>query len=211
MRALGGIVDGAATAEAFHVLIGRPKEALRVLVPTTAFGDAAALAEHLRDRIIAKTTAVDIAPQVAKRGGPDTNYARNVAAQRMSAGNPDRQAWEREWTAMRNRRDLELRELATQYRVKAKSADSKEKKRLRLEQRKAEAAIVRAHQPEDFGAWLHSRKDAEEETLDRLNALYKQRTDRAETLKREAERSQTQSRSADRAPEPPKKSRARRR
>lgn len=90
VRALGGIVDGAATAEAFHVLIGRSKEVLRVLVPMTTFADAGELADHLRDRVIAKGVSVDVSPQLAKRGGPDTDYARNVAALRVNAENPDR-------------------------------------------------------------------------------------------------------------------------
>jgi hypothetical protein len=175
VRALGGIVDGAATAEAFHVLIGRSKAALRVLVPVTAFEDAGELAEHLHDRIIAKGTSVDIRPEVAKRGGPDTDYARNVNAQRMSAQNPDRQEWEREWTTMRNRRDIALRNLAAQYRAKAAAADPQQKKTLRQEQRKAEAAIVREHQPEDFGVWLHRRNEHQEAALGRLEALFKQR------------------------------------
>jgi hypothetical protein len=124
VRALGGIVDSAATAEAFHVLIGRSKAALRVLVPQTAFEDAAELAEHLRDRIVAKGTRVDISGDVAKRGGPDTDYARNLNAQRMGAENPDRQEWEREWTGMRNRRDIEIRNLAAEYRAKARGRRS---------------------------------------------------------------------------------------
>ena len=99
-----------ATLLAVSSAIGRSKEALKVLVPETAFADCAELAE-LRDRIIAKGTTQDISAQIAKRGGPDTDYARNVNAQRMSAENPDRQEWEREWTAMRNRRDIQIREL----------------------------------------------------------------------------------------------------
>jgi hypothetical protein len=175
VRAIGGIVDGAATAEAFHVLIGRSKDALRVLVPKTAFEAAGELAEHLRDRIVAKGTTVDISAEIAKRGGPETDYARDVNAQRASAENPDRQQWEREWTAMRNARDLEIRNLAAEYRAKAAIADPEEKKRLRKEQRKAEAAIVRTHLPEDFGAWLQRRRDREDETLERLDELFRQR------------------------------------
>ncbi len=175
VRALGGIVDGAATAEAFHVLIGRSKAALRVLVPKTAFEDALELAEHLRERIVAKGTSVDISAELAKRGGPDTDYARNVNAQRMSAENPERQEWEREWTAMRNRRDIEIRNLAAEYRAKAAIADPKQRKRLRQEQRKAEAAIVEAHQPEDFGVWLHHKAERDEIVLERLEALFTER------------------------------------
>jgi hypothetical protein len=142
-----------------------------VLVPKTAFEDAVELAEHLRDRIVAKGISAD----VAKRGGPDTDYARNVNAQRMSAENPDRQEWEREWTAMRNRRDIEVRNLAAEYRAKAAIADPKQRKRLRQEQRKAEAAIVEAHQPEDFGVWLHRKAERDEIALERLEALLKER------------------------------------
>jgi hypothetical protein len=185
VRALGGIVDGAATAEAFHVLIGRSKDELRVLVPKTAFEDAGELAEHLRDRIVAKGTSVDISAEVAKRGGPDTDYARNVNAQRMSAENPDRQQWEREWTAMRNRRDIEIRDLAAEYRAKSAIANPQEKKRLRQEQRKAEAAIVEAHKPEDFGVWLHRKTERDEATLERLGALFQ---DRRVNIEREAQR-----------------------
>jgi len=159
VRAIGGIVDGAATAEAFHVLIGRSKDELRVLVPQTAFEDATELAEHLRDRIIAKGTTQDIRAEVGRRGGPDSFYARNVNAQRMSAQNPDRQEWEREWTAMRNERDVAIRKLAAEYRSRIAGAGGAEQKQhLRQEQRKAEAAIVRAHQPEDFGAWLYNQE-----------------------------------------------------
>jgi hypothetical protein len=175
VRALGGIVDGAATAEAFHVLIGRSKAALRVLVPKTAFEDALELAEHLRDRIVAKGTSVDISGDVAKRGGPETDYARNVNAQRISAENPDRQEYEREWTAMRNRRDIEIRNLAAEYRAKAAIATPKEKKHLRSEQRKAEAAIVTAHEPEDFGVWLHRKAERDEVALERLEEMFKAR------------------------------------
>ena len=76
---------------------------------------------------------------------------------------------------MRNRRDVELRDLAAEYKAKAAVADPKEKKRLRAEHRKAEAAIVRAYQPEDFGAWLHRKAERNQPTLERLEALYKQR------------------------------------
>ena len=175
VRAIGGIVDGAATAEAFHVLIGRSKDQLHMLVPQTAFEDATELAEHLRDRIIAKGTTQDISAEVAQRGGPDSFYARNVNAQQVSAQNPDRQEWEREWTAMRNRRDVAIRTLAAEYRPRIAAASAEQKKRLRQEQRKAEAAIVRDHRPEDFGVWLHRREEREEATLQRLEALYKQR------------------------------------
>jgi hypothetical protein len=72
VRALGGIVDGAATAEAFHVLIGRSKQALLAVVPQTAFKDAAELSEHLAEHIVAKGTSQDISAEIAKRGGPDT-------------------------------------------------------------------------------------------------------------------------------------------
>jgi flagellar biosynthesis GTPase FlhF len=178
VRALGGIVDGAATAEAFHVLIGRSKDRLRVLVPTTAFENASDLAVHLRDRIVAKGTSVDVGPQVAKRGGPETHYARNVAAQRMSAKNPSRQEYEREWTDLRNRRDLEIRNLAAEYRAKAAIANPTEGKRLRAEQRKAEAAIVKTYQAEDFGAWLHRKAERDDGTVERLEALNKRRNER---------------------------------
>ncbi len=50
-----------------------------------------------------------------------------------------------------------------------------QKKTLRREQRKAEAVIVREHQPEDFGAWLHQRREPDEAVLERLEALFKQR------------------------------------
>jgi hypothetical protein len=49
------------------------------------------------------------------------------------------------------------------------------KKTLRREQRQAEAAIVREHQPEDFGAWLHQRRERGQAVLQRLEALFKQR------------------------------------
>jgi hypothetical protein len=57
--------DGAATAEAFHVLIGRPKEALLALVPMTAFKDARELAEpvgcrHGRARFALTARNVDL-------------------------------------------------------------------------------------------------------------------------------------------------------
>jgi hypothetical protein len=45
----------------------------------------------------------------------------------MSAPNPDRQAWEREWTALRNTRDIALRNLAAEYRVKAGRRPAAEK------------------------------------------------------------------------------------
>jgi hypothetical protein len=78
----------------------------------------------------------------------------------MSAQNPDRQEWERDWTMMRNRRDIALRKLAAEYRVKAATADPQQTKTSRREQRKAEAAIVREHQHQDFGAWLqHGAKE----------------------------------------------------
>jgi hypothetical protein len=76
---------------------------------------------------------------------------------------------------MRNRRDVEIRNLAAEYRAKTAIADPKDKKRLRQEQRKAEAAIVAAHQPEDFGVWLHRRNERDEAVLERLQALFKQR------------------------------------
>jgi hypothetical protein len=70
---------------------------------------------------------------------------------------------------MRAKRDLAIRNLAAQYRTKMHAADPKENKRLRQEQRKAEAAIVRAHEPEDFGAC----NERDQASLERLEALFK--------------------------------------
>jgi hypothetical protein len=58
-------------------------------------------------------------------------------------------------------------------------------KRLRIEQRKAEAAIVNAHVPEDFGAWLQRKAQRDEATLERLGALFQ---DRSANIEREAQR-----------------------
>jgi hypothetical protein len=41
--------------------------------------------------------------------------------------------------------------------------------------RKAEAAIVNQYRPEDFQVRLHRRAEREDERLDRLEAIYKQR------------------------------------
>jgi hypothetical protein len=41
----------------------------------------------------------------------------------------------------------------------SRGADPQQKKTLRQQQRTAEAAIVRARQPEDFGPWLHRRDE----------------------------------------------------
>jgi hypothetical protein len=99
----------------------------------------------------------------------------NAPGSRAIRRNPDRQEWEREWTALRNRRDIQIRNLAAEYRAKVTIADPKDKKRLRQEQRKAEAAIVAAHQPEDFGVWLHRRNERDQAVFERLEALFKQR------------------------------------
>lgn len=73
-------------------------------------------------------------------------------------------------------RDLELRTLAGEYGVKVAVAKSPEqKKRLPLEQRKAEAAIVRAYQPEDFDLWLHRKNERDDTTHERLESLSKRR------------------------------------
>jgi hypothetical protein len=88
---------------------------------------------------------------------------------------------------MRAKRDLEIRNLAAQYRTKMHPADPKENKRLRQEQRKAEAAIVRAHEPEDFGAWLHRRNDRDQASLERLEALVKRRDARKVDRERQLE------------------------
>ena len=75
-----------------------------------------------------------------------------------------------------NRELVAIRKLAAEYRPRITAAGSREqKKRLRQEQRVAEAAIVREHQPEDFGVWLRGREEREEATLERLEALYNQR------------------------------------
>jgi hypothetical protein len=85
-----GIVGGGATAEAFQVLIGRSMDALRVLVRRTTFDGVGELAQHLRDRTVAKGTTVDISAEVAKRGGPGPITRATSTPQRISAENPDR-------------------------------------------------------------------------------------------------------------------------
>jgi hypothetical protein len=61
----------------------------------------------------------------------------------------------REWTAMRTRRDIQTCNLAAEYRTRFAAPSSPEQKK--QEQRKAEAAIVKAHQPEDFGLWRRQK------------------------------------------------------
>jgi hypothetical protein len=102
-----GIVGGGATAEAFQVLIGRSMDALRVLVRRTTFDGVGELAQHLRDRTVAKGTTVDISAEVAKRGGPGPITRATSTPQRISAENPDRLDWK--WTAMRNWLDVDIR------------------------------------------------------------------------------------------------------
>ena len=62
----------------------------------------------------------------------------------------------REWTAMHTRRDIQTCNLAAEYRTRFAAPSSPEQKK--QEQRKAEAAIVKAHQPEDFGVWRRQKK-----------------------------------------------------
>jgi hypothetical protein len=208
VRALGGIVDGASTAEAFHVLVSRPKDELLVLVPKTAFANVAELGDNLAERIEAKGTTQDISGDLAQHGGPETYYARNARAQQLSAANPARQEWEAEWTAMRAQRDREIRDLAESYRARVKHATPEQQKLLRQEQRKAEAAIVKAHEPEDFGAWLHrhrERQGTQAQRVDELEQLRQQKAVAAaiaqgvdfeddEDLEEEQEHQQTRSR-----------------
>lgn len=175
VRALGGIVDGASTAEVFHVLVSRSKEELRVLVPLTAFEDVAQLAEHLHDRIEAKGTTQDLSAEIAQHGGPDTFYAAHARAHQLSAANPARQEWEAEWTAMRTQRDRQIRDLAVAYRAKVDAANPEQHKNLRQEQRKAEAAIMKAHEPEDFGVWLRRHRQREQTQAARLDELAQRR------------------------------------
>ncbi|MGP6156710.1 MAG: hypothetical protein ACLPYS_04190 [Vulcanimicrobiaceae bacterium] len=79
----------------------------------------------------------------------------------LSAANPLSQEWERDWSAMKARRDREPRELAIEYRAKVADAgdDVQQKKTLRHEQRKHQAAIVKAHASEEFDVWLHRRRE----------------------------------------------------
>jgi hypothetical protein len=77
--------------------------------------------------------------------------------------------------------------LATDSSSKMHAADPKEHKRLRQEQRTAEAAIVRAHEPEDFGAWLHRRNERDQAILEQLEALFKQRDGRKVDRQRQVE------------------------
>src|SRR5450755_3601393 len=122
---------------------GQNKQALLAVVPQTAFKDAAELSEHLAEHIVAKGTSQDISAEIAKRGGPDTYNAMNVNAQRMSAENPDRQEWEREWTVIicaRCRDPQPCRGVSCQDGRRRSEGEEA----LRHEQRKAEAAIVDA-------------------------------------------------------------------
>ena len=195
VRAIGGIIDSAASAEIFNVLTSRSKESLRALVPATAFENRAALAEHLAEHIVAKGTTQDISTELSSRGGPDSFYAQNVQAQRLSAASPDRQEYEAEWTSMRTARDLELRDLSEQYRQRRQIATGpSELKALRQEQRRDEAAIAKAYQPEDFGAWLHRRRSACEVVEERVQNLARYRNEREQTKKRANERAITKDR-----------------
>lgn len=176
VRALGGIVDSAATAEVFHVLTSRSERELLALIPETAFKDAKALAEHLTEHIVAKGTTQDISPLVASHGGPDSFYARNVAAQRISAANPARQAYEAEWTTMRVARERELQATSEAFRKRRHGVDDPAVlKSLRSEQRRAEAAIIKSYEPEDFGAWnvRHAQRAAAADT--KVGALKERR------------------------------------
>jgi hypothetical protein len=176
VRALGGIVDSAATAEVFNVLTSRSEQSLLTIVPRTAFEDTEALAEHLADNIVAKGTTQDISPVLAAQGGPESFYAQNIAAQRMSATNPARRAYEAEWAGLRISRDRELLDTAAEFRARRQGvSDPAELKTLRQAQRRAEAVVAKAYQPEDFGVWLHRYEQRDETVSDRLEVLRKKR------------------------------------
>jgi len=188
VRAIGGIVDSAATAEIFNVLTSRSKQSLRALVPVTAFENGEDLAKHLAEHIVAKGTTQDISTEVASRGGPDSFYARNIAAQRLSAANPARQEYEAEWTAMRAARDRDLQQIAGEFRQRRAGVDDPVAlKALRGEQRRAEAAVAKAYQPQDFGAWLYRREEREETAAECLHDLSRHRADRKAEVLRSAE------------------------
>jgi hypothetical protein len=192
VRAIGGIIDGAATAEIFNVLTSRSKASLRALVPATAFEDRAALAEHLAEHIVGKGTTQDISLEIASHGGPNSFYARNVNAQRLSAASPDRQEYEAEWTLMRTERDRELRNLAEHYRQRREQiTEPAELKTLRQQQRRDEVAIGKTYHPEDFGTWLHRKRDASDLVEARLQSLARHRDERERTRNRNEKQANT--------------------
>ena len=50
-----------------------------------------------------------------------------------------------------------------------------------------EAAIERAHEPQDFGAWRHQRNERDQASLERLEALFKRRDARKVDRQRQLE------------------------
>jgi hypothetical protein len=177
VRAVGGIVDSAVTAEAFNVVVSRSTSELRVLVPATAIADARALSEHLASHVVAKGTTQDIGTKVGP-DGPYSLYAQNVRAQRESSTGAARLHYQREWAALRLERDAEIADLNDRYREKRSRATGGaiELRALRGAQRREGAAIAKAYEPEDFGAWLHRHRLSNEETVrDRLAELEERR------------------------------------
>jgi hypothetical protein len=156
VRAIGGIVDSAATAEALNVVTSRSKEALRVLVARTALKDVGKLADHLSDGIIAKGTTQDLSPELGRYGGSQTFYAKNARAQQLSAANPARQEWEREWTARKTQRDPRAARAAIEFRGRVNApAARRRRRRFAKDSAKPKPPSSRGTSPRYFGVWPH--------------------------------------------------------
>ncbi len=80
---------------------------------------------------------------------------------------------------MRAARDRDLQQIAGEFRQRRAGVnDPVALKALRGEQRRAEAAVAKAYQPQDFGAWLYRHEEREETAGERLYDLSRHRAAR---------------------------------
>ena len=193
------VVSKITSANSLHVAATRATHELEIIVPKSQFANAEALGDHVADRIRQKDDVLLIERVIAKTGGPDTAWAKNVKAAIVSEQHPLRQ----EYMAAR-RNDVE--------RVNRERVASGERVREMLRAAttpEARAEIQKAHRSETrnltnrenaaltrtFQQWVIENKSAIETKLSIRHERHLRREERFETrnktpLERDIERAQ---------------------
>jgi hypothetical protein len=163
------ILDKSASAELAFVALSRAKVATTALYAETNFKDTQKIAEHLGRRISAKTTSQTYEEALAQHGGHDSVRVKHIDEARDALSHPLRRQYEAEMAERVEHRERAIADLRNTYagrkreittdRTKTLAERLRAQRELSSERRRATAAVIAAHRPEPFTAWLAMREE----------------------------------------------------
>ncbi|TAM90896.1 hypothetical protein EPN42_05195 [bacterium] len=189
------VFDRSASAELAFVALSRAKHSMSVHYAGSSFESVEDLAQHVAERVTAKTTSQTFDEVLERTGGQETLWAQSVRARAVADEDPYRRRYEAEMASREAARSRALRALADQTAAARRACALENTPTLeeRLAQmrdigrahRRRAQAIVRAYMPVQYGRWLHDEREAEAKLAERA-----QNWERVQTTKRREARPQ---------------------